>query len=1021
MRCIVTICFLSTLHFCSPAQSPFYTNYQTFDEKDGYQTFGRPAYITFDKEGLLWIGGDHGLYRFDGTHFKNYRHETGDTNSLPFNLVNFNYQDRHGNYWVAVANFGLYRFFPETGKFKKWRFNNESRFNIHNYQLALPFEDRSGTLWFVVPNFGLARWEGETNRLNPYPICETNSCGTYYSVSWVTAAAEDPADGTFWLGSNDGLVHFFPSSGKFKVFRDVQTKTGSGSLSGNIINRVYFDNRHQLWLGTWGRGLKRFDRLTSSFKEYKWSTAVDGSGNICIGIGRYDSTRMWIATVDEGIILFDTKEKMFIPIKKITEKDAVLSPLHMSQRGAVLWLADARRLIRLDPKDNLFNYHQPRQPAEERQKPLSAFLRKGHIFYFGSMYNGHFNEYDFKTNKAKLISLTPAQDDESVYAIREDATGRLWLAAHAGTFLYHPDKRKIERPPTKKFAALFQTLCYDILFAKDGTCWLATKNGLLHYDIERDVLTLYPIQKAGSKKSLSNVATILYEDSKGNIWLGGNWGRLGCFRKSTGDIVYMEGLLPRSSVPYNYTSITEADDGAILFVIEYMGLGILKHPFNEKQEFRLVNSADGLPADYIGQVFKDNKNRIWLTTANGLCQYNYNQRHAVTFTTRDGLIANFSEGNLYEDGNGIMYIGFPGSFQTFNPDSLIPPQTLQVRIFISDFFINGKDKHINQHNPGPLRLNYTQNNLHFLFTALSNDLRNDFQYAYKLDGIDYGWVETGSKAEGQYSALPPGDYTLHIKATYKNSNWLPNEWKMRVQILPPWYQTRLFYTAIVLLAASLAYAFYRYRINRLIELQKLRMRIASDLHDDIGSSLSSIAYNSELVKMQMTDKNSTALLLLEKLEQTSRNVITSMSDIVWFISPKNDTSESLLNRLKWVAAQMLSERDIAYSFDQQGSITSIELPMQQRKNILLIFKEAIHNAIKHAHCTSVHISVMLDRHMLQLIVHDDGRGFANTGNTNGNGLYNMRIRAKEIEADLQVDSIEGLGTTVTLRITHLNA
>src|SRR6266536_1686299 len=102
------------------AQHYFYCNYQTFGEKDGYQCFSTPGLITEDKNGLIWIGGDNGLYCFDGTHFKNYRHSKSDTNSLPFNLANFNYQDNHGNYWVYVVNNGLFNFYPRYGNFIKF-------------------------------------------------------------------------------------------------------------------------------------------------------------------------------------------------------------------------------------------------------------------------------------------------------------------------------------------------------------------------------------------------------------------------------------------------------------------------------------------------------------------------------------------------------------------------------------------------------------------------------------------------------------------------------------------------------------------------------------------------------------------------------------------------------------------------------------------------------------------------------------------------------------------------------------
>jgi len=1001
------------------AQHYFYCNYQTFGEKDGYQCFTTPGLITQDKKGLIWIGGDNGLYCFDGTHFKNYRHNKADTNSLPFNLANFNYQDKYGNYWVYIVNKGLYNFYPRYGNFKKLTYSNQEEFNIHQYNIQFPFEDKWGRLWFIIPGFGLAQWNMQYRKMLPYKICPSESCGGYYNTSWVTTAIEDTTDNTFWIGSNDGLVHFFPNSGNYSVYRDSGFYKITKDSLNNIYNCVFFDASHTLWLGTWGRGIKKFDPVTGAFQKYRWEPNVTGTRNICKGIYQYDNEHLWIASLDLGLLLFDIKTNQFTQLKKPNEEKEFISATSVLQTTEkVLWCIDEKRqLLRINPSENYFRYyHLNKLTANDDKRFISTFCRKGKTLYYGSVYNGHLEKYNYATGASECITLTKTETDQSVYSLKEDSNGIIWIASEAGTYLLDPVNGKISQPPLDKqqqmSSNIFKYKCRDILHDRDGTHWLATSQGLIHYDPFAQTVQVYSTNSEAKKRLKSNNILTLFQDKAGNIWFGSIWDLPACYWKDKDEIVYFN-LHNEQGRTNNYISITETEEGKILFVQENIGLDILENPFTNKEKVTLINSADGLPSDYISHIYKDKQQRFWLYTSNGICYFDPVSNRVISFNKNDGLLENISESKPYQDFAGNMYIGFNNSFQIFNPDSLLK-KTISAKIYLSTLWVNGKELPVNPDTISPLELTHKQNNINFNFAALSPGLRNDFHYAYKLIGINKDWIYTGTQASGQYTNLPHGKYLLNIKASDHNGNWMKNTFQLPIIIAPPWYQTWWFYTLLSLALIAVLYAFYRYRINQIMQIEKMRARIASDLHDDIGSTLTSISYYSELVKMQLKEEDAPLKLFLEKIGNNARNMVVAMSDIVWIINPKNDTTNNLISRMKHYAAEMLGERNIQYSFDTNENIEKLKLNMQQRKNLYLIYKEAVHNAVKYAQCNKVEIDFGQADHYLRLSINDDGKGFDKQQTIEGNGLVNMKRRAEEIKADFEISSLIGKGTQLQI-------
>ena len=231
------------------------------------------------------------------------------------------------------------------------------------------------------------------------------------------------------------------------------------------------------------------------------------------------------------------------------------------------------------------------------------------------------------------------------------------------------------------------------------------------------------------------------------------------------------------------------------------------------------------------------------------------------------------------------------------------------------------------------------------------------------------------------------------------------------------------YGAIIFLAMLLLIGFLvinRYRVvqrsKRLIDMEKMRNNIARDLHDDIGSTLTSINILSKVALLQQVNGDTMMGANMQKIKDRSSAIMESMGDIVWAINPQNDTIEQMIFRMKEFTAEILEPLNINYTFKEEGNFSSLKLNIKKRKDFYLLFKEAVNNAAKYSNCKNLHVQVEQDAHFLHLTVTDDGKGFNEKVVKNGNGLINMRERAASMVAKINIDSVPGKGTSIALDV-----
>ncbi|HEY0050835.1 MAG TPA: ATP-binding protein, partial [Pyrinomonadaceae bacterium] len=415
---------------------------------------------------------------------------------------------------------------------------------------------------------------------------------------------------------------------------------------------------------------------------------------------------------------------------------------------------------------------------------------------------------------------------------------------------------------------------------------------------------------------------------------------------------------------------------------------------------------------------EDNFGRIYVGTARGINRVEPETGRIKLYTQADGLPGS-AVSRCARDEAGNLWFS-----QKFNlarlevhaDENFAPP------IFIGDLRVNGetvkKLSELGETTVENLDFNSEQRQIQIGFFALGFGTGETLRYQYKLAAAD--WSEPSAQRTVNLN-LAPGSYNFLVRAV--NAEGTPSENPARVAftIARPVWQRWWFLITAALVISFLIYAVYRYRVAQIIRLERVRTRIATDLHDDIGSSLSKIAILSEVVRQKSgsTDANEPLAIIAD----TSREMVDSMSDIVWAINPERDKLSDLIQRMRRFAEELLDAQDIGYQFFVPENLKDVALGADVRREIYLIFKECVNNLAKHSGASEAYMKVDLENESLVVEVRDDGRGFDQSAKSNGNshgfggnGLINMRRRAESLGGALAIDSEPGKGAKIVLRV-----
>lgn len=986
----------------------YYTNIKTFGEADGFHITEGIASMSQDKKGFIWISTRNGLYRFNGTSFKHFKHIASDSFSLPANQVNFCYQDKDGDYWVGVAQFGLYRFDDVTENFTPWKNKNVDEIDMSKlYNVIAPFEDSRGQLWVSAATRGIVRINKKEKIAKLFNVCDRyNPVDLYRSCLWAHQFAED-RDGWFWLCSNDGMIHFNPSNGDFKVYHD----------SKECVSYLK-DNDGQRWIATWGEGLKKFDPVTNKWEKYTWTTGPAGTKNIVISVLEKDKDHLWISSVDRGLMIFNKRTGDFTQVKSQNDNDFLSSTDKLlSDRNGNIWIIAKEQLGRINGS-NLLQYEYIGNSAGP--KMLSSFLHLpgDSLVFIGSFYSKEgLHVYNLKTRKTLVIPLRLPTQTEDVKDFFVDSKKQIWVGTGKGIFLLDRKTLKTKKfiPPSKVYHKFFESSFDKIIEDRKQRLWFASRWwGLFLYDPLKKTIIHYSSDSSGAHHIPFNQCHYASFDHDQNLWLSMHSYLLEqppvfCIR-SDGKVISYVKKIPLDAAPQVQTGRNKKT----IVATSFSGIFEIENALKANEHIKNYSEDDGIADTYVEGFAEDKKGNIWISTHNGLSCLT--SRGIISFRAPDGLADNFLQAPPYCDEDNNIFLPFLNGFQYFNADSLLQYHQPIGPVILESLSVNQKNYKSDPNNIHKLSLQYNENNLSFEFAAFDLTQGDKLQYAYQLQGSDTKWNTLGNNRQLFFSNLSPGDYKLKLRAGDRFGNWSKQEFILPITIHPPFWQTWWFYTLCVLIGLAVIYSIYRIRINSILAAQKLRNKIARDLHDDIGSTLSGIKLFSNMAQTKLIEEKSEAINIVERIGERSEKMIDAMSDIVWSINPVNDSIDNMLVRMKQYAAEMLEPKGINYQFIVDDKIRKAKFGLETRKDIYLVFKESINNAVKYSDCRNLKIDLKLLKKNFEMAITDDGKGFDITKTKSGNGLNNFKQRANNLGGEIKIHSKPGEGTGITLKV-----
>jgi len=333
-------------------------------------------------------------------------------------------------------------------------------------------------------------------------------------------------------------------------------------------------------------------------------------------------------------------------------------------------------------------------------------------------------------------------------------------------------------------------------------------------------------------------------------------------------------------------------------------------------------------------------------------------------------------------------------------------------VSITDLRVFDKDYTIRKGEA--IELSYNQNYFTFEYVALNYTQSRLNKYAYKMAGLDKKWNYAGSRRYVSYANLEEGTYTFYVKACNNEGVWNNVPAKFTLIIDPPFWHRWWFYSLFTVLAVGSVCTLYWYNMNQLKMRVQLRNKIARDLHDDIGSTLSGINIFTKIALQKLKQNEPGSRELLEKISDRSERTMDALSDIVWSISTKDDHIDNFVVKAREYLTETLEPQGIRYDMHVDEDISYLRLGMEFTKEFYLIFKEAICNASKYAQCTLIEIFLTKEKDLYSLTIRDDGRGFDISKVVLGNGLQNMEHRAEKMKAKLAITSRPAEGTSICL-------
>ncbi len=911
--------------------------------------------IVQDQDDYVWIGTGYGLNRFDGLNFKSYFVEDGLLN----NGIQSLYADEKGELWIGTEG--------GVNVMREDSIHSVSELGpLQSSTILSIYEDSQNTLWFATDGEGVWHWDPD-NELTQYQ--EVNGMGS----DRVRAVAEDQQR-VMWFATRDGLTKL--EDGNFRTFT-----TRHGLLDDRLRDLVLM-NDGTLWVATRG-GLCRVQN-----EDVGCFTEEDGLINNRIqSISKDADENLWLGT-EEGASYFEDGEFTNYSV----DEGLVNNIIHATffDREENIWFGTFGGGV------SLLLGHQFQNYTIEEGLPNNVITsiaedQKGQFWV--STYGGGLTK--IVDGNLETLNTSDGLVDNKVYTLRTDPQNRLLIGTRWGFSIFDDANfnnfDETELPHRKIRSILPLDNSSEIVLGTYGEGIISYQDNAFSELTEEDGLA-------------NNTVMGLEKASDGSIWAATYGGVSHIQDTSFTNYTIQDGL------PHNGVLDVLLDNSGELWVATFGGIARFTG-----DGFESIRLEDGLPDEVCYFIEQDDRGIYWIGTNKGVIRFDYQRYQSGTdnsdtqifqlLTKEQGLTSNeMNAGASFKDSQGRLWFGSVGGVSVFNPskEKMIDKTP---KVHIKGISVSGEHIPIKKE----LDIGSDNHNITFDFIGISFSAPHQMKYRYRLKNSGEGWQETTQRSV-RYSALMPGDYTFEVRAQNAGGQWSEQTARIGFTVQAPFW-LQWWFIAVVVLAITAVVLFinHYYRIKKMIEMERMRVRIASDLHDDVGSSLTEIALQSDFLQtMNVSDKLQDSL---KQIGVQSRKIVSSLDDIVWSIDARNDTIGDLTDRMQDYINNVLTDKDVHYHFD--GDMQQ-KLEVSLKENLYLIFKESINNISKHSNADRVDITLAANGTNFLMKISDNGTEVSGTRKT-GQGLQNMKMRAKRIDAEITFNNNNGFEVVVENR------
>lgn len=977
--------------------------------------------LHYDSTGALWVGTDEGLARFDGRAFRVFTTAHG----LPGAAVQAIIESQDGLLWVGT-----------TGGLAWLALRGEGGVRFTQLPLNSASDAASGgpSVISLAEAHDRKLWVGTTDGLFAVPRESSDP------AHWIASGVELPFDTVHHSAVNrryvrallpetDGSLWIAGTSGVF--YCDAQTRCRQGpdrgELPAYISHALGRDRYGHVWVGGRTPGIGALVPVTSAAGQSESSPSFEGiwnrelfSSTWVMQIVRDPEGDLWAASY-AGLCRLETKDP-HRPVatscwsKKHGFPSDQIQAIAFTRHGVVFTADPDRGLTRWDRQGAVTHAGDPGLPPQI----ITEFTHALDGSWVGMVAGIEMKLVEYRDGAfaTARLELPPMWSSSWWAHAIQTRDKRWWISTTRGVCIFPPSERVAELDGAHPERCLSTReglpggLAFGLFEDRAGDVWIGSQRDQPP-SLVRWRRATGEFENFGPESGLPECHFFsgFAEDHSGSLWIGCYAG--GLVRFKAGRFRHFDQLAgAQANTPRELLIDTQ---GRLWAALGTSGVVRCDRPEDEEPTFVKIGAADGVSGTGGSGLALDRAGRVYVANNQGLFRVQDAAVSAQRFGLEDGLpsLATF---DMLADREGRLWLATPEGVVRFMP----PPQreaTPPDPVF-SEVRAGGLPLELpllGRAQVGPIELAAERSTVEIAVTATSIENGEQLRYQYRVNGVESALDATSEHPNQLYPSLSPGRHRIEVRTVDSSGTTSRGAAALDVRVLSPWWQRSWFLAAVAAVFAAIGYLFHRQRLRRGVMLERMRLRIATDLHDDLGSSLSSIAIQSDVMSRTAAGLSDQERARLQRVAASAAEMVETMSDIVWAVNPRFDRLSQLAHRMHRFARETLGAQGVAIRFDHHHPERDVELDSAARRQLYLIFKELIHNIVKHASAAHVEITIELVKDEVRIVVEDDGCGFDRAAVAGrGLGLESLARRAASIGAELELHSTPGGGTTATL-------